>query len=275
MITKEIAQFDLSEICDSGQCFRMERRSETEFALVAKDKYLEVSQNGQKVTFDCTEEEFEDFWKAYFDWDTDYEAYIQQIDQEDSYLTGAAALGSGIRILRQDLWETIISFLISQQNHILRIRRCIDNLSRRYGERKLSSNGTVYYAFPTPEALSRATEEELRECNLGYRAKYVADTARRVAKGEFSLCEVSAMPYEKAKEALLTLYGVGEKVADCICLMSLHHLEAFPVDTHIRQALSGHYPGGFPKERYAGFEGVLQQYLFYYELIMPRERVLH
>ena len=271
MITKEIPHFDLSEICDSGQCFRMERQSENDFAILAGERYLKASQNGQCVTFYCTEEEFEGFWRNYFDLDTDYDAYVKAIDPEDLFLTDAAALGGGIRILHQDLWEMIVSFLISQQNHILRIRRCIENICWRYGEERTASGGITYHTFPTAEALSRATEEELRECNLGYRAKYVLDTARKAAAGEISLSAIRSMTYPEAKKELLQLYGAGEKVADCICLFALHHLEAFPVDTHIRQALEAHYPDGFPKERYQGMEGVMQQYIFFYELIKPKQ----
>lgn len=172
-------------------------------------------------------------------------------------------MGFGIRILRQDLWEMIVSFLISQQNNIVRIRRCIDNISRRYG-RKLQPE--ELYAFPTPEELAEATEEELRECNLGYRAKYVLRAARDVVSGTVSLEKIAGMDYPEAREELLKLYGVGEKVADCICLFALHQLQAFPVDTHIRQALDQHYKKGFPKRRYRGMEGIMQQYIFYFEL---------
>ncbi len=267
MVVKEIPYFDLSEICDSGQCFRMERITENEFQIRAEDKYLRATQEGETVRFDCSEEEFETFWKYYFDLERDYGTYIEAIDPEDTYLKTAAELGSGIRILNQDLWEMIVSFLISQQNNIFRIRKCIDRISRRYGEEKRAADGTVYHAFPTAEALSQATEEELRDCNLGYRAKYVRDTALRVASGEVDLAVIRKMTYPEAREELLKLYGVGVKVADCICLMALHELSAFPVDTHIRQALEKHYPGGFPAKRYGGMEGVLQQYIFYYELI--------
>ena len=267
MVVKEIPYFDLSEICDSGQCFRMERLAENEFQILAEDKYLKAFQDGETVHFDCSEEEFETFWKHYFDLEKDYGLYIEAIDPKDTYLKTAAELGSGIRILNQDLWEMIVSFLISQQNNIVRIRKCIDRISRRYGEEKRAADGTVYYAFPTAEALSRATEEELRDCNLGYRAKYVRDTALRVASGEVDLTAIRKMTYPEAREELLKLYGVGVKVADCICLMALHQLSAFPVDTHIHQALEKHYPDGFPAERYEGMEGVLQQYIFYYELI--------
>lgn len=136
MVVKEIPYFDLSEICDSGQCFRMERITENEFQIRAEDKYLRATQEGETVRFDCSEEEFETFWKHYFDLERDYGIYIEAIDPEDTYLKTAAELGSGIRILNQDLWEMIVSFLISQQNNIFRIRKCIDRISRRYGEEK-------------------------------------------------------------------------------------------------------------------------------------------
>lgn len=272
MVTKEILYFDLSEICDSGQCFRMERCSENTFIVTAKGYCLKVSQEGQNVKFYCSEEELDKVWKEYFDLEADYGEYIEAIDPKDAYLTEASSLGGGIRILRQDLWETIVSFLISQQNNIVRIRRSIDNISRRYGVKMSAEDGSTYYTFPTAEALSLASEEELRECGLGYRAKYVLDTAKRVANQEVSLGALQRMPYPEAKEELMKLYGVGEKVADCICLCALHHLSAFPVDTHIRQALEKHYQSGFPKERYEGIQGVLQQYIFYYELLKPAKR---
>ena len=199
MVVKEIPYFDLSEICDSGQCFRMERITENEFQIRAEDKYLRATQEGETVRFDCSEEEFETFWKYYFDLERDYGIYIEAIDPEDTYLKTAAELGSGIRILNQDLWEMIVSFLISQQNNIFRIRKCIDRISRRYGEEKRAADGTVYHAFPTAEALSQATEEELRDCNLGYRAKYVRDTALRVASGEVDLAVIRKMTYPEAR----------------------------------------------------------------------------
>lgn len=266
MLTIEMDNFDLGQICRSGQCFRMEQIGDKRFCIIAGDKYLEAEQEGGIVTFYCSEEEFLFFWISYFDLDGCYEEYISQISSRDKYLVKAAEEGKGIRILRQDLWEMIVSFLISQRNNITRIRRCIDNICREFGERKTAENGKVYYAFPTPEALAEATEEKLKECNLGYRARYVLETARAVAGGEISLEKISGMKYKNAKKELLKLYGVGEKVADCICLFALHHLEVFPVDTHIRQALEQHYKRGFPRRRYKGFQGVLQQYIFSYEL---------
>ena len=272
MVTRTIENFELSQICDSGQCFRMERKGEGIYSIIAADKYLEAEQHGNECIFYCGEDEFEDFWKGYFDLGKDYACYISQIDLDDSYLNAAAQFGNGIRILRQDLWEMIVSFLISQQNNIVRIRRCIDNIYQRYGEKRVSICGGEYYTFPKPHRLEYLPEDALKECNLGYRSKYVVRTAKSIAKGEVDLEAIRSLPYEKAKKELLKLYGVGEKVADCICLFGLHHMQSFPVDTHILQALSKHYKEGFPKERYEGYEGIMQQYIFYWELKNGKEQ---
>lgn len=273
-ITKENVcpdNFSLSQICRSGQCFRMEKVRDNVYCVIAGGQYLEIEQTKTEYIFHCAEEAYQNFWKDYFDIDTDYGAYIGQIDTEDTYLARAAAFGSGIRILRQDLWETIVSFLISQQNNITRIRRCISNICEKYGEKKESAEGIVYYAFPTPEALAGLAEDALMECNLGYRSKYVVRSARSVLSGEVDLNALYGMKYPEAREELLRLYGVGGKVADCICLFALHHLQAFPVDTHIQQAFAKHYPAGFPNDLYEGYQGVLQQYIFYYELFGDKE----
>lgn len=271
MITVELEHFDLEQICASGQCFRMRKLENGHFAVPAADRYVELFQEKQVVTFDCSQEEFLFFWVSYFDLDNDYEKYISAINPRDKYLTAAAQAGSGIRILRQDLWEMVISFLISQQNNIVRIRRCIENICNRYGKEMTALNGTVYHAFPTPEELNRATEEELRECNLGYRAKYVKEASRRVASGELQLEKLYTMRSSRARKELLGIYGVGEKVADCICLFALHEMDAFPVDTHIKQVLEAHYKKGFPNRRYKGMRGIMQQYIFYYELTGSRK----
>lgn len=266
MVKRELDCFDPGQICDSGQCFRMERLGQDTYRVIAKDRCLDISGHGSVYTFGCDEEEFESFWRLYFDLDRDYGACIQSVDPEDAYLCRAAAYGSGIRVLRQDLWEMIVSFLISQQNNIVRIRRCIQNISERYGRELPIPGGGTYHAFPTAEALAGLEDDDLKSCNLGYRSKYVVRTAKRIASGEVSLEEIRGMSYPKAREELMKLYGVGEKVADCICLFALHHMEAFPVDTHIRQALEAHYQKGFPFQRYSGYQGILQQYIFYYEL---------
>lgn len=236
------------------------------YSVIAGDKYITVCQKDDEVEFSCSEEEFKDFWYDYFDLGTDYGTYINKISSRDKYLLAAADTGSGIRILHQDLWEMTASFLISQQNNIARIRKCIQSMCEKYGEKKQADDGTVYYTFPAPEALAFLPEDALKECNLGYRSKYVVRSAKMIVEGEIDFDGIKTMTYKKAKEELLKLFGVGVKVADCICLFALHRLQAFPIDTHISQALEKHYPKGFPKTSYRGFEGVMQQYIFYYEL---------
>lgn len=271
MVKRTIGNFSLAQICESGQCFRMRVEGDNTYSVIAGERYLKIEQVKEECIFYCGETEFEEFWNTYFDLEDDYQAYIGQVQPKDVYLKNAVEFGSGIRILRQDLWEMIVSFLISQQNNIVRIRRCIDNICERYGEERVNASGECYFSFPKPEALAVLEEDALMECNLGYRSKYVVRTAKSIVSGEVCLDEIRQLPYGQAKEELLKLYGVGEKVADCICLFALHHLQAFPIDTHINQALQQHYKKGFPKRRYKGFEGVMQQYIFYYELLGKKE----
>lgn len=270
-ITKE--NFSLEQICQSGQCFRMEQLTEGSYSLVALGRYLRMEQEGQRISFHCSQEEFDTLWKDYFDLDTDYGRMIVSVKEEDTYLKAAAAYGSGVRILRQELWEMIISFIISQQNNIKRIRKCIDLLCRAYGEEQQTEWGSTYFTFPTPRALAAAELEDLYRCNLGYRSRYVKETAVCVVKGLVDLERVTALAadgaasgWEEVYQELKKLCGVGDKVAACICLFSLHHLDAFPVDTHIARVMKERYPKGFPFEAYPGYAGVLQQYIFYYDL---------
>ena len=152
-ITKE--NFDIGQICNSGQCFRMSQVEENTYSVIAYGEYIEVTQEkgSNQLTFSCDEEEFEAIWKEYFDLNfdlnADYGAYIASIPKEDSYLRKASEFGKGIRILKQDLWEMIISFIISQQNNIKRIRKCIETICQKYGEEKRNFKGEVYYDFPT------------------------------------------------------------------------------------------------------------------------------
>lgn len=266
MVTIQNDYFSIPQICESGQCFRMEKSGEDLYELVAGKRYLEIHTSGNKTVLSCSREEFEEFWKSYFDLDSPYEEYISGIDENDLYLKQAAAFGRGIRILRQDVWEMIITFLLSQQNNIPRIRRMIRELSRRYGRQMETPEGKTYDAFPEPRSLAEVPEEELRDMKFGYRSRYLAGTARSVASGEVNLEELVKMDYPRARAELMKLPGVGGKVADCICLFGLHQLDAFPVDTHIRQVMENRYTEGFPFERYRGFAGVIQQYIFYYDL---------
>ncbi len=267
---------NLKQICDSGQCFRMREVAEKRYGITAFGTYLEIEQTEDGALFFCSESEFETIWRTYFDLDYDYGKIIDRIDKEDDYLLEAAQYGSGIRILHQDLWEMMISFIISQQNHIKRIKKCIETICERFGERKMDQNGIVYFDFPTPKALAAAREEELRACNLGYRSRYIDQTAKQVMEWG-KLEELKSMTYEQARKKLMEFCGIGEKVADCICLFALQKKEAFPIDVHIKRVLAEQYADGFPFERYRDSAGVLQQYIFYYDLTKEENKgsILH
>ena len=265
--------FNLQQICDSGQCFRMKRIKENTYRLIAGERTLKMEEREDRLLFFCKEREWEEIWKDYFDMDADYETIIRSIDRRDDYLRKAAEYGSGIRILHQDLWEMMISFIISQQNNIKRIQTCIETICGKFGEKKTDEDGEEYFAFPTPEALAGATEEELRRCNLGYRSRYIKKTAEQVQTYE-KWKELKTLPYPQAKAELMKFCGIGQKVSDCICLFALQKKEAFPIDTHIRQVLQRRYPDGFPFEKYKKNAGVIQQYIFYYDLTKKEKNAI-
>lgn len=266
MVTIENCRFSIPQICESGQCFRLDQAGGNAYELVAGDRWLGIEAGKKETVLSCSEEEYKDFWQDYFDLGTDYDSYLKQISREDQYLAEAAEFGSGIRILKQDTWEMIITFILSQQNNIRRIKGLIRVLSERYGRECRKPDGTAYYAFPDVNALASAAEEELRELKLGYRSRYICGSARMIAAGDISLAELPEMEYGRAREELMKLPGIGRKVADCICLFALHQMDAFPVDTHIQKVLDEHYRDGFPFEQYRGCAGVMQQYIFYYDL---------
>lgn len=266
MVTIDNSRFSISQICESGQCFRLDPTGDGSYELIAGDRWLGADAGEKTTVLSCSEEEYEEFWQSYFDLETDYGSYLKRIPGEDSYLSEAARFGSGIRILRQDVWEMIITFILSQQNNIRRIKGLIRSLCRRFGRECRRPDGTVYYAFPDVPSLASASEEELREMKFGYRSRYICGSARMIASGEFSPDRLRKMEYARAREELMRLPGIGGKVADCICLFALHQMDAFPVDTHIRKVLDRHYSEGFPFEKYRGCAGVMQQYIFYYDL---------
>ncbi len=260
--------FSISKIADSGQVFRFYRCGENEYALTAGARHLrireqEISKGGNRqrvYDFDCSPKDFEQFWKGYFDLDTDYAPFVQAIPREDVFLRSAAEYAKGIRILRQDKWEMLISFIISQRKTIPAIQSCIENLARRFGK----AIGDRQYAFPTAEALAAADLADLRACALGYRAAYVKESALQVAKGGYDLEAMAALPDDQLRKKLMEFKGVGEKVANCVMLFAYHRIAAFPVDVWIQRMIDRHYGGRFPLERYEGYAGVLQQYIFFY-----------
>ncbi|MEY8355680.1 DNA glycosylase [Lachnospiraceae bacterium 54-53] len=280
----QIRDMDLEQIARSGQCFRMEKRAEESrvWTVAAAGEYVEAAKDAAGFLFSCQEAEFKKKWAGYFDLQTDYGGYKRNVASEDAYLKEAMKRGWGVRILNQDLWEIMVTFLISQNNNIPRIKGSVDGLCRRFGDKKegtgldadASSRGgwkeaeRSFFAFPGPERIAGAGMEGLSGLGLGYRDKYILAIAERCSgpEGKAWLEELMAADYESAHDLLMDQYGIGRKVADCICLFGLHHIGAFPVDTHVKQILKLHYPDGFPLERYQGYAGVLQQYMFYHKV---------
>lgn len=262
----QVENFDIEKICYSGQCFRMKKNIRDHFEVVAFGLYLEIAQKENELTLSCTQKEYEQIWKPYLGLSDDYSMVAKVVGDNDPYMKKAMEYGYGIRILKQDPWEMIISFIISQQNNIPRIRTCIQTICEKYGDEKVNQYGEHYYTFPTAKVLAACDDRELRSCNLGYRSPYIIRSANMIVEKQLDLAYVETLEYEAAKTEVLKLFGVGIKVAECICLYGLHHLNAFPVDTHINHVLNQNYPDGFPFEKYAGIIGIVQQYAFYYDL---------
>lgn len=271
MIERMLCNFDPVQIARSGQCFRFEEMEGGAVRLTALGRRLTVRPAGAgRFAFSCGAQEFDALWRGYFDLETDYAAIGARIPENDAFLTEAYRCGEGLRILRQDAWEALASFIVSQNNNIPRIRASVQALSERFGERREDGEG-AYFCFPAAKALAGAEEDALRACGLGYRAAYLLEVSRRAADGRLDLGAMSALNDEALRAALCALPGVGPKVAQCAMLFGFHRLAAFPVDTWIRRSLAAHYPDGFPLERYAGCGGVIQQYMFVYERKSAKE----
>ena len=267
MFEYDTKTLDIKKIADSGQTFRMTsvpdlslKTGHDMYRCAAGDRVCIAG--GGRVFYRSPEEdcpENDAFWKRYFDLDTDYEALIDSIDPDDVYLTAAAEFGRGIRILRQDPWEMLITFIISQRRSIPSIKTCVEALCRRWGR----PAGDGLNAFPTPEELASASLSELSGCSLGYRAEYVYLAAQGVSSGEVDLSAMEKMTDSGLFAALTSLRGVGPKVANCVSLFGFHRIGAFPIDVWIDRVLKEHYPDGFPMDRYEGYAGVMQQYMFF------------
>ncbi len=263
--------FNIMQIADSGQCFRMKRiekeGNQISYGLVAYGKYIELTQLSEDtVEISCSEEEFHHIWEEYFDLKYDYGKVIEGLlGGEDKFLQAAAKYGKGIRILKQEPFEAMISFIISQNKNIPGIKSCIEGICTRYGEELFSKEcGVSYRTFPRPEVLAQAAKEDLRALKTGYRDEYIIRAARAVAEGELDFTYLAECSFNEAVKLLKTLHGIGEKVANCIALYGLHHIEGFPVDVWIQRVLKEIYDNKFDKDKFKGYGGIVQQYMFYY-----------
>ena len=266
---------DLDKTFDCGQCFRFEKvnnsRHQSEWGGVAFGRYVSFAEEDDKLyIYNSTEKEFEGLWRRYLDLDTDYLAIDRDIlSRSDSEaLKNAVAYGHGIRILRQEPWETVCSFIISQNNNIPRIKKIIRALSERAGER---IDGTDEFSFPSAEAVEALGEKELFDLKTGFRAKYIYDAAKKVKEGDVDLLSIPRMPTPEGAELLCGIKGIGPKVAACALLFGFGKYDAFPVDVWIKKAIGKYFPGEFDAARLGEYAGVAQQYLFYYERYLGGE----
>ena len=272
---KNVCDFDLAQTLECGQCFHFVKLDEEDYVLTAKGYVLHVSQEADTVTFyDTDKDEYVNVWKDYFDMDRDYSAIKKKLLEKDDKLKDAIESMWGVRILNQDFFETLISFIISQNKQIPHIKKIVADISAKFGTYKGTYGGADMYTFPTLEQLANASEEDFKELKTGFRAPYIMDAIRRNMAGQFDEKELRGMDYESCVKELMTIKGVGEKVANCVSLFGLGKKEAFPVDVWIKRIMETMYFDGvdtpkdkiaaFAKEQFGELGGFAQQYLFYY-----------
>ncbi len=251
------SKFNLAQTLNCGQCFRF-YEADGRHCGVALDKYLEITENDGKLVIYSDKEITIDELYSFFDFGLDYDK-INQVLSQDQTMKSAIEYAGGIRILRQNIWEVLCSFILSQNNNIKRIAGIIERLCENFG----NDIGNGHYSFPTAERIAALTVEDLAPIRSGFRAKYVIDAAKKVSSGEVNIDKIIELDTETAREILMKINGVGPKVADCVLLFGFHKLDAFPKDVWIKKALSEFYPNGVP-DYIVEHGGIAQQYLFHY-----------
>ena len=266
-ITAGHKRFSVADTLISGQCFRWSEH-EGRLCGTAFGRYVEIEQNDDSLTIHgCDSADYENIWRKYLDMDRDYDEIRRIVTGIEPRLEESAEFAAGVHILAQEPWEALCSFVISQNNNIPRIRGIIARLCINYGEPAINAEHVREeadgYAFPTPQALSEVPEETFKKLGCGYRASYLTEVSRRVADGELDFEYIKKAPIDAARRMLLSLKGVGPKVAECVLLYGFGRLECFPVDVWIRRALETEFSGGtgLIGSQYAG---VAQQYIFEY-----------
>lgn len=250
----------LGQSLDCGQCFRWRRLPGGAWDGAAGGKHLLLTESGLRKDLE------DGYWGRYFDMATDYAPIRAELAAKDPVLAAAVRYAPGIRILRQEPWEALCSFILSQCNNIARIRGMVERLCTAYGSAIPGAGGRC--SFPGPEALASARETDLRALGLGFRAPYVLEASRRVASGSLDLGALERLPADEARARLTSLPGVGPKVADCALLYGMHRLEVFPRDVWMNRALKTLFPGRNP-EWFGPHAGVAQQVLFHYSRHHP------
>ncbi|APQ97287.1 DNA-3-methyladenine glycosylase family protein [Clostridium botulinum] len=282
IVIKDVRNFELAHIFECGQCFRWYKTEEGSYIGVAYGKVIEVEKaNNDVILHNATEEDFKNIWAEYFDLYRDY-SEIKNILSKDEILAKSVEFGHGIRLLKQDPFEIIVSFIISANNRIPMIKKAIKNISERWGD-PIEYKGNIYYSFPTVEQLKDATEDELKACSVGFRAKYIKDTVNKIYENSIEECEQYEKEYDMlwiknqqddiCHKVLQNYSGIGAKVADCVMLFSMEKYSAFPVDVWVKRAMQYFYLApdvslkkirDFGREKFGELSGFAQQYLFYY-----------
>lgn len=271
--------FNLVHIFECGQCFRWNKEIDESYTGVFKNNVLNVKCENEKIMFSgICNGDIKEIVTEYFDLNTDYNKIKEELKKVDKYLEESINFGKGIRILNQDLWEMLISFIISANNNIPRIKGIIERMCKKYGK-EIVYNKKTYYTFPTVEELSKASIEDLRNLGLGFRDKRIYETTKKIKNKEFNLEEIKNIKDTNTiKEKLETLPGVGPKVADCVLLFGLKKFEVFPIDVWVRRVMNDLYIKKedetkvnkkeieeLAKEKYKNLAGIAQQYLFYWK----------
>ena len=257
-----LREIDPVKTFECGQCFRWNADADGAYYGVARGRAAKLICENDKVYIICEAGDYEAVWKHYLDMERDYEA-IRLGFNGGEYLDRCKEFGVGIRILQQDRWEALCSFIISQCNNIPRIKGIVEKLCAAYGE-KIEFDGRNFYSFPSAESLSALSAEDLAHIRSGYRASYIVDAAKAVAWGEIDLDALAEADCAVAMKGLLSLNGVGAKVANCAMLFGLGHMEAFPIDVWMKRALKEHFAPDFDPASLGEYAGLAQQYIFYY-----------
>ncbi len=253
-----LEEMDLIKTFECGQCFRWNANSSGVYTGVAYGKAFRVwAENGNII---CNAEDTDiPFWRNYFDLDIDYSEKSAAFT-EPSYLKACADFGAGIRILRQEPWEALCSFIISQCNNIPRIKKIISTLCSEFGSELCYG----LYSFPSAVEISILSERDLAPLRCGYRAEYILNAARAVSDGTMNFEALRDMPPEEALAEIKKIHGIGDKVANCFMLYGLHRMDRFPIDVWMKRALKEHFPSDFDPSTLGSYAGLAQQYIFYY-----------
>ncbi len=265
------ADFVPRHVFECGQCFRFEKMQDESYTIVAKGRVINVSTKGDSIILkNTTDNDVADIWYDYFDLGTDY-SQIKNTLSSDVHLEKSTQYGTGIRLLNQDVWECVISFIISANNNIPRIQGIVEKLCQKYGD-EIHAFDNTYYSFPDAEKLKDVEKEDLAFLRAGYRDSYLCDAISKVASKEVDLEAITKLSTQEAKRELLKIKGIGNKVADCILLFGNRRREIFPVDVWVKRSVGTLYSEeigdteihSFAEQKFGNLAGYAQQYLFYY-----------